>query len=283
MALKDTWVDKVDKVDDVLASDINSIANELIHTQENTYTKAETIIRLATASKAARDGFWYAITQNNTRPSGDSMCRGWKVSTDIMKPPETIKFRGISRYAFYEAVTTRPIDVQAIEEELGYPVFDTSEAIRLDYFNNPGVFSTLGTIDITGCTNASTLYWMFATTAATNYLRSIKKIISAKETYYTSSAMFRNCSNLEHCVFEGKIGTTGFDISPCTKLDKESITSIIYCAWNSDASTWQYTMSISLAAVKKAFETEPGLNNGDTSEEWTRLVRQAGNWIINLV
>ena len=36
MALKDTWVDKLDGIDDVLASDINSIAQSAISLEGNT-------------------------------------------------------------------------------------------------------------------------------------------------------------------------------------------------------------------------------------------------------
>ena len=226
----------------------------------------------------AKNTFWNAITQNGLRASGDSMFRGWAVTEECMKPPSTIMFRGISRYAFYEATVTEPLDIQAIEEELGYPVFDTSESIRLDYFNNPGVFSTLGTIDITGCTNASTLYWMFATTAATNYLTSIKKLIVSAGTYFTSSLMFRNCSNLKHCVFEGSIGTSGLDMSPCTSLDKESLTSIVNCL---STTTSGLSVTVSKTAVNKAFETSSGASNGSTSAEWTTLKATKSNWTIN--
>lgn len=230
-----------------------------------------------TGKQETENTFWQAITQNGSRASGDSMFRGWAVTEDVMKPPSTIKFRGISRYAFYEATVSEPIDIQAIEEELGYPVFDTSEAIRLDYFNNPGIFSTLGTIDISGCTTASALYWMFATTAATNYLTSIKKLIVAAGTYFTSSLMFRNCSNLKHCVFDGTIGTTGLDMSPCTSLDKESLTSIVNCL---SAGTSGLAVTVSKAAVNKAFETSSGANNGSTSAEWTALKATKSNWTI---
>ena len=34
MALKDTWIDKVDEVDDILAEDINDIAHSAIESEK---------------------------------------------------------------------------------------------------------------------------------------------------------------------------------------------------------------------------------------------------------
>lgn len=41
MAFKDTWVNKIDAVDDVLAKDINSIAEALILLEDTSATKSE--------------------------------------------------------------------------------------------------------------------------------------------------------------------------------------------------------------------------------------------------
>lgn len=42
------------------------------------------------------------------------------------------------------------------------------------------------------------------------------------------------------------------------------------------------TLTLRLAAVKKAFETSEGANDGDTSETWNALVASKPNWTITL-
>jgi hypothetical protein len=44
----------------------------------------------------------------------------------------------------------------------------------------------------------------------------------------------------------------------------------------------EQTLTIPLAAVKKAFETSEGANDGDTSETWNALVASKPNWTITL-
>lgn len=62
-------------------------------------------------------------------------------------------------------------------------------------------------------------------------------------------------------------------------LSDESIQSIIG-GLNSEV-TGQ-TLTIPRAAVKKAFETSEGANDGDTSETWNALVASKPNWTITL-
>ena len=73
MALEDKWVNKVDGVDDVLADDINSIADEVIQTQRNMPTKVsylendsdyvpKTDMDAALAKKQDKELEWQIIT-----------------------------------------------------------------------------------------------------------------------------------------------------------------------------------------------------------------------------
>ena len=71
MALKDIWTNKTDDVDDILADDINAIANEVISNTENkadkatTYTATETDDMLSTkADKSDLD--WKLIGETET-------------------------------------------------------------------------------------------------------------------------------------------------------------------------------------------------------------------------
>jgi hypothetical protein len=79
---------------------------------------------------------------------------------------------------------------------------------------------------------------------------------------------------------EGVIGCDYFDVSPAKSLDKESITSIIDAL---SPATSGLTVTLSEAAVQKAFETSPGAADGVDTVEWVELYDTKPNWTIALV
>ena len=95
-----------------------------------------------------------------------------------------------------------------------------------------------------------------------SYLVTIKKLILKNAGSQTFSNTFVQCKVLENIIIEGIIANN-FDIhySPLTKASIESIMSHL-----SDTAT--FTVTLSKAAVDKAFETTPGANDGSSSEEW---------------
>ena len=102
--------------------------------------------------------------------------------------------------------------------------------------------------------------------------------VSEKCKEYTVA--FNYCSELTHLIFkDGSNIAANINISSATKLVKESIESIIRALWDNASGR---TLTLSLTAVKKAFETSSGANNGNTSEEWLALVASKSNWTITL-
>lgn len=225
------------------------------------------------------DAWWNSLSSNGTRTIWDRGFSRQHIFSELFKPSATIKVTGVSSQMFYYATCDEPIDVQALEEELGYPIFDTSAATRLDYFNQPGVFSTLGVMDFSNCVMSNSLQYMFVTNNTRNYLTSIKKIIVTSDTYFTAN-MFTSCSNLRHCIFEGTIGTTGLNMSACDSLDKDSITSIFRSL---SSTTNGLSVTFSQEAIDKAFaSTEDGVD-GSTTSDWLTYVASRSNWNIALI
>lgn len=259
---------------------INAIKNKIWSlTQDNKPMSGNDIPdRLDDVYKAGQSSVWDNITDRYTRNVWDRGFSRWRVDGEFFRPQQTLDVTGISSQMFYYAVTSEPIDAQAIEEEIGHPLFDFRTAQRLDYFNNPGVFSTLGTIDLTGCIFSTSLDQFCATNTTVNYLTSIKKLIVHAETYFKNT-MFRYCSNLTHCIFEGTIGTSGLTLSFCTSLDLESITSIFRCL---SSETTGLSITLSQNAVNKAFETSEGADDGSQSQDWADYVGSRSNWTISL-
>jgi uncharacterized protein YgfB (UPF0149 family) len=56
MALKEIWVDKVDGVDDVIAEDINNIAQSVIDLEENVENFDEALDELHAYAEALKGG-----------------------------------------------------------------------------------------------------------------------------------------------------------------------------------------------------------------------------------
>lgn len=90
---------------------------------------------------------------------------------------------------------------------------------------------------------------------------------------------FQGCVSLEHVTFDGVIGQNGLNLSACTKLSKATWQNVISCL---SATTTGLSITGSLESVKKAFETAPGANNGNTSDEWLALIATKPNWTITL-
>lgn len=109
-------------------------------------------------------------------------------------------------------------------------------------------------------------------------LRKIAMVRVDENTLYDDP--FIGCGNLEDIRFEGVIGQNGLNFSTCKKLSKASWINIIGCL---STTTSGLSITGSLDSIKKAFETSPGSNDGDTSTEWLELETSRSNWKINLL
>lgn len=93
-----------------------------------------------------------------------------------------------------------------------------------------------------------------------------------------ASTTFQGCTALENITVDGVIGQD-FDIHWSTKLTKASIGSIMAALSTTNKGK---SVSLSKAAVNKAFETSEGAKDGSTSEEWATLADTRPNWTISL-
>jgi hypothetical protein len=105
----------------------------------------------------------------------------------------------------------------------------------------------------------------------------IPKLIFVNTSIITG--MFTNCYDLEELYCEGTLSITGLDLHWSTKLNKASVQSVVGVL---DETTTGLSITLSLNAIKKSFETSVGANDGNTSAEWTALVATKPNWTISL-
>ena len=72
------------------------------------------------------------------------------------------------------------------------------------------------------------------------------------------------------------------DLSPCTLLNKTTITQLMQALDNTELATNYTTKKITFSptAINKAFETAEGANDGLTSTEWLGLVAAKPTWTV---
>ena len=108
-------------------------------------------------------------------------------------------------------------------------------------------------------------------------LTRIAKLIVGKRTQYSNT--FLGCIALTDLTVEGEIVGSYFDVS-WSPLSKASLTSVVNAL---SSTTTGLTVTLRLDAVKKAFETSEGANDGDASDEWLQLIATKPNWTINTI
>ena len=151
---------------------------------------------------------------------------------------------------------------------------DFSKATAISQVFDNCQVTHVGVIDMRSATSVS-----LALMSATN-LKYVEKLIFKSDGSQSINATqtFSSCNKLEHMIVEGVIGY-GTSLKWSTLLDRESIESIVNAL---STSVTGQTLTLSLTAVKKAFETSEGANDGNTSEAWTTLITTKSNWTITL-
>jgi hypothetical protein len=98
--------------------------------------------------------------------------------------------------------------------------------------------------------------------------------------------MFANCFALEELnTYYDESDPNGYltadlDLQYSTKLNRKSIEDLVY---GLSPDTSGKTITLSRAAVDKAFETSGGLEDGADSPEWYSLIDTRSNWTFNLI
>jgi hypothetical protein len=141
---------------------------------------------------------------------------------------------------------------------------DTSQSTQLNSLFQESWVQIAPTISTISCTTPNNLF------AHCQSLRIVELVILREDGGQTLSNAFLNCNLLEEIRFAGKIATN-VSFAQSVYLSKASIQSI-YAALIVSGDASQYTITLSKAAVNKAFETSEGANDGSTSTEWQNLV-----------
>ena len=222
--------------------------------------------------KAEYDAFWDAYQQNGKRVHYVGAFAGFGWTDETFKPKYDIRPREAGGIFSSAAIT----DVKGMLEKQGV-VLDLSNLTGLTYLAQGGNTKITRLPELNVSKVSSLSYFI----QALEQLKSIDKVILKSD----GSQDFTNYSfgcltSLEEIRFEGVIGKAGFNMQWSTKLSHDSIESIIYSL---SMTTSGLSITLSRAAVNKAFETSNGANDGSNSEEFADLCIERDNWTITLV
>lgn len=228
----------------------------------------QTLYGTDTGGKSYYDEFWNQIKDILSNNDGGAYLfagRAWTANT--FRPPFDLILKGDCRYCFYNNASQ--VDFPELLAELGTRLNTTAVTYGSNMFN-ASRFTRIGELDLSNCGNANYLF------NNNSYLHTITKLIVNEN--LTLNTAFNGNFKLTSLTIEGIIGQNGFDVK-WSPLDKESLISIVT---HLSETTSGLTVTLSLNAVKKAFETSEDANDGDTSPEWLALVATRPNWTVVL-
>lgn len=260
-----------------------SIAEKLTQIAENEQKVYDAGVEAG--KKSEWDTFWDSYQLNGTRTIYyNAFTNNWWSKANF-KPKYDIIIGdgydyGTNAFANINNNNGELIDMVALCEEQGIKI-DTSQAKYLGWaFRGDGV-SRWGETDVRNAINVQGIFYG----NGSEKLKRIDKIISAETTPWASNS-FSNQYGLTYIRFEGVIGVS-FNLQHGTRLDKDSITSIVNCLSDTASGC---TITLSKTAVDNAFigqmtaegEWDESLV-GENSYDWQVLIANKTNWTFSLV
>lgn len=212
------------------------------------------------SSDSYYDTFWDSFQDYGNRK--DYRCAfagvGW---TDIIFKPKFDMYPTSAVEMFQNAkITNLKKILEDAKLELSF-----SNCTTLQYAFQNSQITHIRVIDARKCSNLN----YFMPDAKFVYIEKLILKEDGTQTF-TSNYSFSSCDELEHMIVEGVIGKNGFDLHWSTKLDADSLGSIINCL-----STSTTGLTVTLPTTAK---TNYDAVRGDGA--WETLVSKKSNWTI---
>ena len=248
-----------------------SISEKLTTIAENQQKVFDAGYNKGKSESSGDSEFWDIYQNNGNRKNYQFAFAGQGWTNENFKPNKDIIVTDSAYGMFW--VSGIEGDLVEILKSLNITL-DFSKAIQYQYVFNGSKFTRLGVINMTG--SAALTY----TFSSCTVLETIDKLILNAKGTNTFTSTFDGCTNLKNITIEGVIGND-IRFTQCTKLTKESLTSIIE---HLSGSTSGKTLTLSKTAVKNAF----GINVDDEStypegSEYYTLRHSKDNWTFNYV
>ena len=242
-----TLVDVADKIRNYTGT------TELVK-PENLDTEVDNVYEAG--KKAKYDEQWDKIQQNGNRVNYTYGFGGHTWNDENFKPKYDM--RPTDALGMFILCQIKDLRKSAIGVDL-----DFSSSARLTNLFNYSAIKYVGVIDTRRSSGASSIAAMFAS----SLIVYVEKLILKNDGSQGSlSGIFQSCPYLEHVIIEGTIGQTGFSVSSCTKLDLESLLSILNAladkSKDTSGTSWVCTLGTTnlakLSDAEKAIATEKG-------------------------
>lgn len=220
--------------------------------------------------KSEYDAFWDNYQQNGNRTDYYAGFAGVGWTDKTVNPKHIVKPKDAQMMFYKSRITFDP---------MSDPRFDFSEC---DIFSQAFSYSDitkLSAIDVTKTKqNGARFIFHYAQKLVT-----VEKLTvgatPVNNNYFQSA--FDGAIELQYIFFDGEI-CYDINMSACKKLAKVSIDSAMDHL--SATTTAKRTLTLSKAAVNKAYETSEGANDGVESQDWNDKVNAApDNWIISVI
>lgn len=221
---------------------------------EKLTTIAENVPKVYEAGqKAEYDRFWdsFQVEGKRTYYTYGFPGHGWKDST--FKPKYDIKVEGTARGMFRQSRIT---NMKYCLESAGVTL-DLSKATNgVELFGYSDNLTTIPKINLSSIGSNSTYLFQ-----SCGKLQTIEELtISETVAFVTSS--FNGCTALTHLIMTGTLATNGLDLQWSTKLDHDSLMSIINVLQTKTSGTWTVTLGSNnlakLTDAEKAIATQKG-------------------------
>ena len=214
--------------------------------------------------------FWDKYQENGNMKDYSCSFAGLGWNSETFKPKYNINAENAYMIFRFHNISDTAYDLTEHLELLGVTL-DFSSSASLQYAFYTANFSRIGVVD---CSSLNSLLNTFQSCRATT----IDKIIVHENLTFNNA--FQSMTNLKNIKFEGIIGQSGLNFQWSANLSKDSIVNIIDTL---SGETSEKTITFSKASVDNAFETEIGLADGSSSQEWRELIATKSNWTISLV
>ena len=227
---------------------------------------AENMSAVHEAGKKTQNKQFWENVKSSIYAGGYSYAFAGKAWTsETFKPTFDIAPTGSANSLFYASFIG---NIKQSLEDCGVRL-DLSSTKNATNIFNVCETTALPEIDLRNCAQHQYVF------AYSSKLKTIDKVRFAEGVAMTGC--FTNCSSLTHVIFDGTISGKDLDMKYSKSLDKASITSLINAL---SEETSGLSVTLSEAAVNKAFETGLNKNDGKSSAEWTALCASRSNWNI---
>lgn len=227
--------------------------------------------------QAEWNAFWDSYQDNGNKAIYNYAFAHW--NNEIFKPKYNMTpTRSENTFFGFVAKPNCCTDLVEILEHCNV-ILDLSKSTIMNYTFADSSFSRVGIVDMSSATSMVGLFY-------NSKVETIDEIILKADGSSVFTNWFLYAYNLVNVKFTGVIAQSGLNLQHSKKLSRASIESILSHLDDVYHGTAR-SITLSKAAVDKAFETSEGANDGSTSMDWLTWIIAVGDdygkWTISLV